>query len=396
MRGAPGPEFHELALSRATHTARTRFGRHAVNVGADSALTMEGLTGYTEPAYAFSGAAGPLDLVSMIDGHSHARFREALSVRAGSPVLVSQREMARRFDLGCGWMAWEAQRTSTFTLRTPEGRVILIADPVSAESTAELIRCLRDMFTRRLEAEGAVVLHAGAIDAGGMGIAFCGPKGAGKSTAVAAMVDAGAAYVTNDRSYLLPRSGGVDLLAWPTTAALGMGTIYQFPGLRRWMERGGGWSYRPQAKLTASATHGRLSRMTTAELAGVSDKLFLTPAEVASSLGSTVVGRTWLECMVLPVLDVSQSTASYEDVSRDELETLLDEQSFTPDDPDHYPDWLDLREQDSEVIAAARSTIVEVARSVPVVRLRYGRLMPGDGRAILDELVRRATAAKGR
>jgi hypothetical protein len=61
-------------------------------------------------------------------------------------------------------------------------------------STVVLKRCLPALLFQR----GATILHAGAVDVDGHGVAFAGTQDAGKSSLVAAMCEHGSGFLTDD------------------------------------------------------------------------------------------------------------------------------------------------------------------------------------------------------
>ena len=77
-------------------------------------------------------------------------------------------------------------------------------------STVVLKRCLPALLFQR----GATILHAGAVDVDGHGVAFAGTQDAGKSSLVAAMCEHGSGFLTDD--ILAVGNGGDRRLALPS------------------------------------------------------------------------------------------------------------------------------------------------------------------------------------
>jgi hypothetical protein len=175
---------------------------------------------------------------------------------------------------------------------------------------------------------------------------------------------------------------------WPTTAAIGMGTLYHFPELRSWMERGGGWAYEPQDRLTEVARHSHLVTLTPAQLAALPDKLELTSGELAHSLGSTVASAAPLACLVFPQIDLDRRELVIEKTPSQTAADVLLSQCFTPRD-DSYPDWLRWRTGDEDHLeATARALIHRIVKEVPCVTLRFGDLRGDAGRRAVDGLLK--------
>jgi hypothetical protein len=105
-------------------------------------------------------------------------------------------------------------------------------------------RLAREMMRGQLLRDGWAVLHASAVvdDAGRTVLTF-GHKGAGKTTTALALA-AGGGYglLANDRVFVRPNDrGGVDVLPWPSAAALGLGllkTLGWFAEVRERLEAG--------------------------------------------------------------------------------------------------------------------------------------------------------------
>ena len=75
-------------------------------------------------------------------------------------------------------------------------------------------------------------LHAAAVvDAAGRGLLVAGDSGAGKTTTTLALLEAGAAYVGDDRVLLRGDDAEVEVLGWPREFHLGAATLRAFPRL---------------------------------------------------------------------------------------------------------------------------------------------------------------------
>jgi hypothetical protein len=86
----------------------------------------------------------------------------------------------------------------------------------------------------RLAAESAAscVIHAGGVLRGEVAVALPGGPGAGKSTLVAALVEHGFDYLSDEALGVLP--GGRDLLAYPKRMAIELGSWPLFPRMHAW------------------------------------------------------------------------------------------------------------------------------------------------------------------
>ncbi|MFD0396357.1 hypothetical protein ACFQ3Z_45820 [Streptomyces nogalater] len=89
-------------------------------------------------------------------------------------------------------------------------------------------RLAREVMRGQLLRGGWAVLHASAVVAeGGRTVLTFGRKGAGKTTtALALAARTGCGLLANDRVFVRPNDrGGVDVLPWPSAAALGLGLL---------------------------------------------------------------------------------------------------------------------------------------------------------------------------
>lgn len=108
------------------------------------------------------------------------------------------------------------------------GKDIVVAPALGALPLAVEMLLLGPTAGALLHQRGALPLHAGCVEIGGMALAFCGPCGRGKSTLVRAFLDRGATLLSDDISVVrfggdgapevMPGSGGVRL--WPDTRAV--------------------------------------------------------------------------------------------------------------------------------------------------------------------------------
>ncbi|MCD0449814.1 hypothetical protein LO762_11525 [Actinocorallia sp. API 0066] len=106
------------------------------------------------------------------------------------------------------------------------GLRLIGADAVEvATATARLAR---EMLRGRLVDDGWLILHASAaVGPGGQTVLALGDKGAGKTTTALLLASLpGWSLLANDRVFVrLDGEGGVDVLPWPSAAAIGFGLL---------------------------------------------------------------------------------------------------------------------------------------------------------------------------
>jgi hypothetical protein len=345
----------------AGQAVRVSFAGQSFLFGTNAPHHVAWLRSYTAPQYDVDAAdaASRAHLTSFEDTAFEAGIRQRLGDLPGRSTVLYQDYPAFEVDLGDGWTAWaHTSRPSIIVCSPDRRRCVTLGVPGDVESKAEPVRCLREMFTKTIERTGHLVFHAGAVAIEGHGVAICGAKGAGKSTTVISLVEAGASFLSNDRSYIGPDDDDLRLYPWPTTSAIGMGTLYHFPGLRSWLERGGGWTYEPQGRLTEAARHEYLATLTPAQLAALPDKLELTSEELARSLGSTVHPSAPLAGLVFPQLDLDRRDVVIEEAPAGVAAEVLRSQCYTPRDKS-YPDWLRWRTEAEDRLAAASRALID-------------------------------------
>ena len=111
-----------------------------------------------------------------------------------------------------------------------EGNTPILA-AISQRSRVQMVDFIRNWLIRLLEQRGVVFLHASAILSPRGVVAFLGPKGAGKTTALLSCLADGAAYFTGDKLLLIWDGQQVRSLPWWDWPHVGLGTLRGFPDL---------------------------------------------------------------------------------------------------------------------------------------------------------------------
>ncbi|MGW4699740.1 hypothetical protein [Streptomyces sp. NPDC004285] len=153
-------------------------------------------------------------LTDLVTGAAHQRIEYAgtqmLYTREQGMVTAVQpdQELAYRWDPG-----WKLLR-------------IVGADETAvATATARLAR---EVLRAQLHADGWAILHASAVtDEDGATVLTLGDKGAGKTTTGFTLARAGWALLANDRVFArADEEGTVQVLPWPSAAAIGLGLLH--------------------------------------------------------------------------------------------------------------------------------------------------------------------------
>lgn len=111
------------------------------------------------------------------------------------------------------------------------------ADPhfhvgVSSNATIQMIDFLRDLILRNQEQLGTPILHAAGVHDGTRAIAIAGPKSAGKTTSLLALLRTERwSYFTGDRMFCRVTQSGIEAHPWRDWPHLGVGTLRREPWL---------------------------------------------------------------------------------------------------------------------------------------------------------------------
>jgi hypothetical protein len=331
---------------------------------------------YLAPLCSFGAADESLrpSVAVVADDALHGELRAALEqAPRGAASSTYEGQPVDRHRLPGGTVALLYRDRPGITLIDDDAEAVAFvtagADP---QAPFEAARMIREVLRRRLEGTGRVVIHAGAVAVGGSVWLVCGPKFSGKTTLVCALIEHLAAdFVANDRVFLGSGEAGLEVLSWPMSIRIGIGTCLASPPLRRWLRPGtspeypqSGWD--PRRGLDRCTAHRLAARRD-------SPKLELTAAELVASLGGRAVSGGRLAGVLLPVRDPDMSSAAgaTSPVAAVDATQRLRRELLTPDDGD-YPDWLELRRaQPPSLRAGALDLLRRVVSSYPVLEIRF-------------------------
>lgn len=167
-------------------------------------------------------------LVAQVDP---VRYAELTAVMADAPQLSSTKYarahlLVTQGDTDGAIMAVSPEEALAYWSEPATGRLSVYGFGVEAVAI-NAARLAREVVRGVLLRAGWTVLHASAVAVNGQVILAVGSKGAGKSTAaLATAVRHGWALLANDRVFVRPcPSGGVEVLPWPSAAAVGFGLL---------------------------------------------------------------------------------------------------------------------------------------------------------------------------
>lgn len=160
----------------------------------------------------------------------HRNLAERLT-EGGAPVVI-RRSSAAPFNFDAHRVERDGRRiyaNAHTVLDAPaccdagRGKFVL---HVSEGSSFQVIDFLRDLVLRAEEDRGTVILHAAGVVRDGRALAIVGPKGAGKTTTLLALVaDEKSAYFTGDKLFCDLVDGRLAAHPWRDWPYVGVGTM---------------------------------------------------------------------------------------------------------------------------------------------------------------------------
>lgn len=232
------------------------------------------------------------------------------------------------------------------------------------------IRLIREAMLRTYEDAGGVIFHAAGVDVDGAAVMVCGPRGAGKTTVTAALLQLpGAALLSNDR---LIAYQGDHVVAVPLPVPTGRGTLQAFPELERLVRR--------------TTVNGiELDRMP-ADF-GSTVKHAFTARQFAEAFGARLISRSALRLVVVPRLADTDEPAQARRLSVPEAHRIVAANCFTPRDEFWVRPWLVPRHSTDDQLGRQAGTAVEhIASAVPCIEVSFGVHNPiGDLARILEQ-----------
>jgi hypothetical protein len=173
-----------------------------------------------------------------------------------------------------------------------------------------LLRAVRELVSMQAQVRGHLALHASAIAWRGRGLAFLGPRRAGKTTTLLACLQVpGASLITNDRLYLDPER--LTITGMPTVLSVREGTLERLPQLA--------------ARLAAMGSFERRLGEEAGERAGPHQRLYLGPHQLSQALQVTRIGEVSLGALVFLVLTPELSSTEIVTLGPGALSSALEQ-----------------------------------------------------------------------
>jgi len=175
------------------------------------------------------------------------------------------------------------------------------------------MRLVRELAAARVLANQAMIdLHAAAFVTRGRAVLLVGAKQAGKTTLLVHALSSGeASLLANDRTFVDVRRG--QALGMPTVVVVREGTVQTFPALARGLPPQA--AYLHTGEMTASA-------------ASPTQRLVLTPAQLAGQMGASIVPQAPIGAIVFPQISASVRGWSLEPMAAADAAVALRENLY--------------------------------------------------------------------
>jgi hypothetical protein len=240
-----------------------------------------------------------------------------------------------------------------------------VADP--ARGPRHVLRVIRELMLRAYEDAGAVVLHAAGVEVDGGTVMICGPRGAGKTTAAAALLHqfgSRARLLSNDR---LLACGGQQVVAVPLPVPVARGTLGAFPALGA------------AVPAVRRARPGEPALAALPREFGTAGKIAFPARDFAAAFGAALAASSQVTAIIIPSLTDTADPPVIRHASPAEAQAALSACCFTPADEFWRP-WLVARARpDADLAAGAARRCRQLAASVPCVFVSSGARGPLEG-----------------
>ena len=316
---------------------------------------LEWLEENLTPSFCAAVAEQPLRVVTKIV--DPGRHRALLEHGPASPL---QQVTCFGFDgHGGACTRWKSAPTTlyddelgVFYELNEEGSRVEVIAPSSRPSTRiALLRLVREFATHHLASQGAVQIHAAALEHNGRGILIVGPKRAGKtSLLIHCLSEAGSLFIANDRAVMSSDSRlGWRLGGMPTVISIRPGTVALLhrPGFlaaSRWSAR---------MTLTEALTPAD------GPPASAPCQLSISPRQFCHAVAADRVASAPLRAIVFPRVDTGREGLHFSRLSADSVGKRLRSHLLHPADTVFRSDlaWARGTEALADMLATLQAAI---------------------------------------
>ncbi|MBB1244932.1 hypothetical protein GL263_15355 [Streptomyces durbertensis] len=355
-------------------TILTAAAEGSVSVVAQDPSVIEWVKRYLSPWWTVGRQAGGAATVTA--AHDPVEYQALASAVAATAYEEAAYPRSRTFYTreagGCTVLAFTPAQQVAYRYTAAARRMDVVAFAPDADVLARAaVRVSRELMRAQLVADGWAVLHgSAAVTDRGRAVLTLGDRGVGKTTVAFTLAASGAGLLANDRVFARaqPDASGVELLAWPSGAAVGLGLMGAL-----------GWVDAARARLAAGETAhpSQDRRVTDALLAGRTQalregarelKAHVRPEEFAGWYGVTTVGSAQVGLVLFP-RTVSGAVPA---VDRDGKTELVEEHFMCGSQEDSYPDIFNLTGGEGGGSARARADLAQALGALPRQALVLG------------------------
>jgi hypothetical protein len=333
--------------------------------------------------------AGPLAIATV----DRSRYDAAALAVTQSPHTSTEYARAQLLlaqDVSAGVIRAVSPKQS-LAYRSEPGSNLLEVFGCEAEDVATATaRLAREVVRGQLLRDGWAVLHASAVVTDdGRTVLTLGSKGAGKTTtALALAARGGFGLLANDRVFVRPNDqGGVDVLPWPSAAALGLGLLQAlgwFGEVRERLEAGESLHPTQDGRVTEAIRAGDRTPLWEN---GKELKAQVWPNQFPEWFGVPLATAGEAAALVFPRIEAGAAPAE-EDARRS-----LDEGDFMSGaTEDRYPDVFGLLGMDGGGAAVPRREVARRLAELPQHSVVLGHDLVANGDFLAEAVIGRRRA----
>ena len=253
------------------------------------------------------------------------------------------------------------------------GRKVCIL-PTNCTEVWHSMRMMRETYLREMQSAGHVTVHAGAVQIESHGVLIVGPKGAGKTTLIGMLLDAGSIYVSNDR-VLVNEIGGV-VLAHTFPIAINVSPLSIRGDAQPRFDRIKLSRYQLQTGASVRRAAVRESR-----------KIELSLREWLYVHRSKAAPKATVDAVVVPQWDPHRRDTLFEKMTEAEMVATLLGQQYVMGDPSYLAPWVHRPRIDLERAQAHAEHVTDtLARNTVGLRIIYGRGRAAESMAIREQI----------
>lgn len=295
-------------------------------------------------------------------GRQVTETRHEEIVYAKTPMLVAE-------DRDGSVRAFSPRDHLAYISEPHTGRLTIVGTAAETVAVASS-RLAREVVRGLLLRDGWTLLHASAVVINGNAVLSFGSKGAGKTTTALLLArKCGAGLLANDRIFVRPdETGGVQVLSWPSAAALGLGlldALGMYDVVRERLMSGERLHPTQDARVTAALLEGRREPLWSPN--GKEMKVQLFPDQFPDWFGIDLAPSGRASMLFFPAI---LPDAVPELVEEDR--GLVEGDLMSGDTEDRYPDVFRLVRVDGGGRAQDRERVVALLGELPHQSLVLG------------------------